>query len=309
MKQCLSDDRLDIKIVATDENEFSPISRYADFFELIPTADSETSESAILNIAKKHKVKGIFAASNYDLPLLLQISPKLRRMGVRVLVPSQETLKIYLDKRETARFLKAQGVSTPELLDPALILKKNAGGTSKPQFPVVVKPFGGQGTTHTHIVANSDELRARMLTRPNSIVQEYIQGEHYTIDFFNDEKGYPVCIVPRARIRVVGSSSIVSRIDMNGAIIELVRKIATRLADPGLMNIQLIRDNQGFLFVHDINPRLAGGVIVSMKAGAPFARWIAEILTDRVSGVKYEILDGLTMSRFFSEIFWKSHSR
>ena len=70
------------------------------------------------------------------------------------------------------------------------------------------------------IVHDCEELvfYHRRVTDP--IIQEFIEGKHYSIDIFNNEQQQPICIVPRIRLKVDGAVSVLCKIDMDVTIIE-----------------------------------------------------------------------------------------
>ena len=61
--------------------------------------------------------------------------------------------------------------------------------------------------------------------------------------------------------------SIVGKIIENKKIYQFIKKLSDKLNFIGNVNIQLIVNKQGKIFLTDINPRISGSIIFSIKAG------------------------------------------
>lgn len=296
--------KVDLELLATDESNVSAISCVADRFEVVPSGTDEELQEWLLRVIAKHDVRGVFAASNLDLPLLRNVKSSVEPRGVRVVVPPENVLALCCDKQKLDMFLTTHHFPTPRILHADEVAKLSVG-SERTGFPLVVKPSRGQGSMNTFVVRDSMDLATRLRVVPDPIVQEYVEGTAYTIDFFNNENGQPICIVPRVRAKVSGSSSVFGIVDMKDSIVDLVRQLAAALGGSGLMNAQLIRTPAEELKIHDVNPRLASGVLLSVKAGAPFLRWLIELMTvGRVVSESCQIQDRIVMRKYCTEWFW-----
>jgi carbamoyl-phosphate synthase large subunit len=294
-----------IRLVGTDEYSPSPISTISDEFEVLPEPTDVTFCDRVIEIVTKYNVIGLVASSNSQLRPLLDIKDHLERIGVRVLVPSARALDISLDKVATGEFLNGHGIRTPKVFSHPRQPKESWDKITAAQLPVVIKPVAGVASVDTFVVKDLKRLEILVKLFPCSLVQEYINGIHYTVDVFSDETGEPFCVVPRIRRHVAGSLSVVGQIDMNPEIISVATAVFQSFREPGLMNLQVIRSMDGCLYVHDLNPRAASGVVLSMKAGAPFAHFLVELLmTGSIVNRDFSIRNGLTMYRSYSEWYF-----
>jgi carbamoyl-phosphate synthase large subunit len=287
--------RRNMQLVATDVTPKSPMRFACDYFEVIPENKGKRLQRSLTKIIKKYNVKGIIGGSNFDLPVLSALSNHYNP-AIRILCPADNIIRIALDKRAYPKFCQSSSLATP------VTFRVDRGET--PVFPCVVKPARGQGSKSTYIVGNPVELQKTLVMVRRPIVQEFIRGDLYTVDIFGDEKGYPICIVPRVRERAIHSNSSVSRIDLNDSIIEISARLGQRLRVRGLYNFQVIRARNGKVYVLDINPRLAPGAVLSIKAGAPFARWTCDLLSKGyIIDKRYHVQDGLEMLRYETQLF------
>src|SRR5579885_366380 len=284
------------ELIGTDVSAASPMRFVCDHFEVVEESSEREFENWLLQIVDNYDVSGVFAASNFDLPALARLTKPLEGKGVRVLCPSKEILGLVTNKNRYPMFCKSIGLSSPK------IFRLESG--ERPEFPCVVKPAYGQGSESTYTVKSNMELSLALSRIFEPIVQEFVGGTHYTVDLFGDEAGIPICVVPRVRVRIKYSCSTVSRVDLNEEIIEAANLIGQQLRISGPYNIQMIRNAQGCIFIHDINPRLASGSVLSTAAGAPFARWICDLLIDGyIATRRYSIRDGLEMFRYQAQFY------
>lgn len=242
-------------------------------------------------------IGGVSVFSNFDIPWVSSIAKELREAGCSVVVPKVSTQEVCLNKRRTGEFIRSLGLDAPATYIDA------DGFSVDIEFPAIVKPECGQASVDVHMARTLEEVRFFSARTPRPLVQEFLLGAHYTIDVFNDEQGLPICCVPRRRVEVSGSSSVVSTVEMRSDLIELGSYVAGKLGDPGLMNVQVICTEDGRCVVHDINPRMASGAVLSMRAGAPFVRWTVELMLGGIQSRRFEVVDGATIMRYLSEAY------
>jgi len=283
-----------IELVATDVIANSPMQLVCDQFCVIPGTKGSVLERTVLEIMQAYGIAGVLAGSNFDLPILARLRKRVR--DVRLLCPSDAVIRLALNKRAYPAFCHQRALLTPRLF------RLEAGEI--PSFPCVVKPSRGQGSKSTYVATSLDEVRDAMQMVTQPVVQEFVAGKLYTVDVFGDEAGAPICCVPRLRERSIHSSSSVSRIELDEDITAVATHLGRQLQIKGLYNFQAIKDPKGRVFVLDINPRLAPGAVLSMKAGAPFARWTCDLLASgSVRDRRYRIRDGLSMLRYETQIY------
>ena len=285
-----------IELVATDVSADSPMQFVCDHFCVIPSTKRTKLADAILKIIKTHRIGGILAGSNFDLPILSRLSPRIREGGVRLLCPSEPTLRIALNKLQYPQFCKKNDLLTPKIYDLTAV--------ETPSFPCVVKPSRGQGSESTYVVRSLEEMQDALRLVNSPVVQEFVSGKLYTVDVFGDESGLPICCVPRLRERSINSNSSVSRIELDKEIIDVSSRLGNQLKIKGLYNYQAIKTETSQVYVLDVNPRLAPGSVLSMKAGAPFGRWTCDLLESGfVRDRRFQIRDGLMMLRYETQVY------
>lgn len=196
------------------------------------------------------------------------------------------------DKVLSARAFENAGLDVPQTY---------RGG--KPVFPLIAKPRRGSASKGIEVISGITDFRRLQNVSDDYLLQTYYpRKEEYTVDCYITQKGEVLCISPRRRIEVVGGE--VSRtvtVDDAG-IIEASRQAIERLGLRGAVTLQYLRElDGGRLMLMEINPRLGGGVVCSVHAGADIP---AMILTE-ASGMPYsgsrEAKSGVMICRYFEE--------
>jgi carbamoyl-phosphate synthase large subunit len=223
-----------------------------------------------------------------------------RAMGVTALVSTAAVNEICSDKRQTYAFFKKVGVRTPRLLDPAQLLNGDGG-----RFPVFLKPARGSSSIGATKIRNAGELSFFLGYVPDAIVQEYAQGDEYTLDILADFQGRVRCVVPRLRMETRAGEISKGMTVKNRAIIAAGKRVVEALPGAvGCLTVQCFLNPDGDVSFTEINPRFGGGFPLSARAGADFPRWIIELLLGRQPHATIDGWDdGVLMLRYDEGIF------
>jgi carbamoyl-phosphate synthase large subunit len=136
---------------------------------------------------------------------------------------------------------------------------------------------------------------------PELVVMEYLPGREYSVDVLarGDAVG-PV--VPRTRSRTRAGISFEGTVEANDRLIEETGAICRRLGLEYAVNLQFRYDADGEPRLIEINPRVAGTVIMSVGAGANVPYYAVKYaLGEAVPDP--EIRWGTRMVRYWQELF------
>ncbi len=166
-----------------------------------------------------------------------------------MLLPESVVVATHLDKLASMRHLASLGIPVP--------ITWRWG---------VVKPREGRGSRGVSILGHSD----------GNIVQEYLDGQEYTVTVLADRQKRLRAIVP---VKVGKKKGITLRAetDADPAVIALCRQIHG--ADPfsGCINIQCIKSADGTVKPFEINPRVSTTTCLAIAAGVDvFALYLDE---------------------------------
>ena len=136
------------------------------------------------------------------------------------------------------------------------------------------------------------------------IVQEFLQGDEFTINIYVDANGELVAAIPHKRLSVrageVEKGCTVSRPD----ICEIAEKLVAALPDPtGVMCFQLVDDHQRGPRVFEINARFGGGYPLADHAGGRFAESLLARVTGKPECASDDWRADVLMTRYDAAIF------
>jgi carbamoyl-phosphate synthase large subunit len=204
-----------------------------------------------------------------------------------------------MHKTETGAFFKKIGIDTPEIYSADDIVR----GCYR--LPLMVKPDDGSASSMVFKAETDEQLEFFRRYVPNAIIQEFIDGDEYTLDVFADLSGTVRCVVPRLRIEVRAGEVSKGMIVKHDRIIGLGKKVGECLPGAcGCITLQCIENRQGEIKMVEINPRFGGGVPLAIEAGADMPKWVLQmVMGQEVGDVEHSYRDGLMMLRYDDAIF------
>ena len=143
------------------------------------------------------------------------------------------------------------------------------------EMPAIAKPRHGSASRGTRISHNIDELM-HLENLQEYLVQEYIEhNREYTVDCYVSQRGEVLVSVPRRRIEVMGGEVTRTQTVRSEKLMEMSHEVLENLKFRGPVTLQFLEDTDtGRFMLMEINPRLGGGVICSIFAGAPITDYI-----------------------------------
>lgn len=264
--------RLGYYTVLCDYLPDNPGQYHADKFYLVSTTDKE----AVLEIAKSEKVDGVLAyASDPAAPTAAYVAEKLGLPG-----NPYDSVEILCNKDRFRKFLAENGFCTPKAKgydDPRSALndiEKNFFN-----MPVIIKPVdssGSKGATVLHSCENSEkalEFAFSFSRCKRVVVEEFIEKKHpYLVggDIF----------VQDGRVVIWGLMNCHRDQNVNPLVpagksfppelededLERAKSVLQNMVDRlhigfGAMNIELVVDGKGDVFLIDVGPRSGGNMI------------------------------------------------
>lgn len=282
------------RVLTTDTDPAAATSHVADRVFLTAPFVSADFDRQVLALCLEQQVTAVLPSIHESVPALLRCRRALEDAGVRVLLPDDAVTRACLDKRATATLFQEAGLRpVPEV--PA----------DSPPFPSVLKALDGAGGRGVFMLDNALDLAAarEKVNRHkanNYIVQEFIDGDEYTIDALCDWDGRVLVAVPRVRIQTKGGETTRGRTVRHPGILAAVEALAKRHRFCGLVTIQCFERNGEVLF-SEINPRFGGGMTFSAAAGAPFADLLHSLLDGQRPAPVTEWREGASFVRAFRD--------
>lgn len=218
----------------------------------------------IVRVAKENEVDII-------LPFVdgaIEIASKVKQFLPDVFIPvgDFETSRIMFDKIEAAKAFEKAGIPIP---------KTYSALTAK--MPAIAKPRKGSASRGIKVFHTLDELM-ELQNLSEYLVQEYIENrEEYTVDCYVSQEGEILTVVPRCRLEVMGGEVTRTITCRNAVLDELSRRVIETFRLRGPVTLQFLHDlDRNRYLLMEVNPRLGGGVVCSIYAGAPITDYIID---------------------------------
>lgn len=227
----------------------------------------------------------------------VQVVSKLKPLLSDVFIPSCDIdmCEIMFDKKLSEQWFVNNGISIPKSYSPE----------GKKEYPIIIKPRNGSASKGIRIIENEEDWNS-ISTPSDYVIQKYISNhDEYTVDCYVDQKGDIISIVPRIRLTVAGGEVVNSLTVRDDNLIHESRRILQCRGFYGPVTIQFIRDKElDMTYVMEINPRLGGGVITSIEAGADISAFILREFMGQKLVPCYDWKDKTLMTRYFKEVIF-----
>src|SRR5699024_6332366 len=105
------------KVIATDCDIKAPALYFADDFEIVPRIDDQNYIEYLLEICKKHNIKGIVSLIDPELEILAQHKDKFEKEGIKLVLSPLEMIQKSFDKQDTYRFLSELSIPAVPTFD------------------------------------------------------------------------------------------------------------------------------------------------------------------------------------------------
>lgn len=214
-------------------------------------------------------------AGEYEIDIILpfvdgaiEIASKVKQLlpGVFIPVGDFETNRTMFDKVSAAKAFEQAGIPIPRTYTAI-----NA------KMPAIAKPRKGSASRGIKIFHTLDELM-QLENLSDYLVQEYIENrEEFTVDCYVSQAGDILTVVPRVRLEVMGGEVTRTITCRNATLDRLSREVIAKFRLRGPVTLQFLHDiDRNRYMLMEVNPRLGGGVVCSIYAGAPITDYIID---------------------------------
>lgn len=290
---------LDMRIVGGDMDPLAAGLFLGDKGYVIPPVNDKAFIPKLLDICKRERVDVAMPVYSADFPVFTKSKDELESHGIRTYAVSSESLAICNDKCRVIEALTEMGVLCPRTWSYEEALENK----NLLAYPLMMKSRSGSGSKGIQKLESVRDLEYHL--KPAYIVQEYLDGEEFTVDAISDLSGVMLAASPRVRTKIYGGLSVRGVTVSDEEILWWTRKIVEGLKLVGPSNVQCKRTTKGELKFFEVNPRFAsGGLPLAVAAGMNSP----EILVRLIMGweiPKISVKPGIVMVRYWDSIFLK----
>jgi carbamoyl-phosphate synthase large subunit len=285
------------KLVAADSDSLAASLKVVDSAHALPPFDDPACKNKLADICNSEAIDAILPMTNKAIEFLDRHREDFSKDNRLAYLQDSKTIAICHDKQKLTGFFEGEGIPCPVTGSAGIF-------TEKGEFPLIAKPKRGEGGKENFVIETERDLNFYAQKYPGHVLQKFIRGEEYSVDWFSDKSGKPYLIVPRIRLAVRGGEVMVSKICMNPQIIELVSQVGLALKLKGPANLQGIMDESGRFLFTDVNLRFGSGAIHTIQAGGDIPEYIyRDLLDERDLITPPAIQNNSVMTRFHDAFF------
>ncbi|MBE0069601.1 ATP-grasp domain-containing protein [Thermoanaerobacterium thermosaccharolyticum] len=283
-------------IVAADCSEMAPALYFADKIYKLPSINDPDYITSIINVCINENISLVVPTIDTDLILLAKNKKKIQeKANTKVLISDIRVIEICRDKIKTQKFLEKNNFGIPKMYTDDELESNDVG------YPLFIKPKSGSSSINAFKVRNKNELMVYKNIIDEPIIQEYIEGEEFTVDAFLDFESNIITIVPRLRIATRSGEISKGKIIKDREIINDVSRLMKVLNPIGHITVQLMKTKNGIKYI-EINPRFGGGAPMSIQSGADSCENLYRLLMGQKLSYNENYRDNIIFLRFDNSI-------
>lgn len=278
----------EVEIVAYELDTQVPIAIEGDVIRGKSFDDPDVIDD-IARVVKERNVNIILPFINSAIEIASLCKEKIE--GVFVPVSDFSTTTRMFDKVEAAKLFKEAGFPIPRTYS-----------VIDNEMPAIVKPRKGGSSRGIKIFHEVDDLML-LADLDKYLIQEYIEhNREYSVDCYVSEEGEILTTVPRERLEIMGGEVTRTKTFRNDHLIDMSRKVIEHFKLTGPVTIQILHDlDKDRYLLMEVSPRLGGGVICSIYAGAPIPDYILLESMGKKVTPSTDWADGVLMARYQKE--------
>jgi carbamoyl-phosphate synthase large subunit len=295
---------IELKVIAIDMDPlWSPACQMADQSYRVPHCNDSGFINQVASICKKHNVSLIIPTIDTELIVYSNSKEYFGEIGTKVMVSSEEFVRISRDKEATAKILSINGVQTPLTWSVNEAIEGGACMT----FPLILKPKAGSSSKGIYIINNKDELYEKAKQGNNYALQEICTGREFTINCFYDHSGACVASVPHYRKFVRDGEVCFAETERVRDFTDIAHRFSEIFKGIyGSICYQAFQSEEGMVKVFEINARFGGGYPICDRAGGTFAKWLLQDLIGLTPDYNDNWEEGVRMLRYDEAVFTKA---
>lgn len=247
----------DINLFAAGQDVLNHAQFLYPIYHKLPSIHEENWITKLNKLCDDNEIEYIFPA--YD-DVIVALAKAAHNINSKIITSPLEAVLITRSKSKTYQHLSGL-VRVPALFFPPY---------DNVEFPLLVKPDRGQGSSGVVVVNDLEELEQAVSSVKDPIVCEYLPGDEYTVDCFSDRDRGLLFNGARERRRTRNGISVNTITKDFPEVEKIALNINRALNMRGAWFFQIKRDRYNEFSLLEVAPRIAGSMACHRVQGVNF---------------------------------------
>lgn len=256
------------------------------FYQVPSIYEMEKYTEELFNICKTNKIDTLIPIIDEEIEYFSKNKDRFKNIGVDICTPEYETVKLCRNKLLTFELIKNK---IPEVYIKTQLFKNiNKDNISYPSF---AKPVSGRASIGCEKITDkiTFEYINHKVDPSTFILQDFVEGEFYAVDFIREAKTKKFnCVARQELVRNKNGCGTVVKIVDDVNLKRYTKEIAEILNYNGVGNIEFIKQNDNY-YMLEVNPRFPAGTAYTVMSGADFINDEIKIIKNREVDLKYDV--------------------
>ncbi|RPH33903.1 MAG: ATP-grasp domain-containing protein [Bacteroidales bacterium] len=232
-----------------------------------PSEGKDALFKRLLEIHEKEKLDVIIPNFDAELFSFIKLEKALGKAGIKTYLPTLEQFE-ERNKSNLSTYGKKYGVNVPSGIE-VFSISDLSNTLKSMKYPVMIK-----GKYYDAYPAYSEEQAVAYFSKMSAkwgfpvIVQEFVKGTEVNVIALGDGKGNLIAAVPMRKQYITDKGKAWGGITIEDqSMLDLAKKIISQTKWKGGMELELIRNSEGQLYLLEINPRIPAWVYLAVGVG------------------------------------------
>jgi carbamoyl-phosphate synthase large subunit len=286
--------------VHASNSDFSIALPLADAYLITPLIYDDTYIPSLLEYCQTNDIQALISLFDIDLLVLAKNREKFEKIGVQLVLASEESVEICNDKWKTYQLLLEMGIKAPKTYLQIEEARKTID-RGEVSFPLIIKPRWGMGSLAIYTVDDDEELKVlykksakevfnsylkyeTLLTPEHPlIIQEKLVGMEYGLDIINDLDGNYITTFAKTKTVMRAGETDIGNTVSSEPFVNIAENLSRKIRHQAILSVDcFVCGNQ--VYVVEMNCRISGHYPLSHLAGVnlplQIVKWLEGKSTD-----------------------------
>ena len=249
----------------------------------------------LLDVCASNHINHIIPLTDLEIDIINEFRYKFAERGIVLCMQSEEVLAIARNKYQLYTYF-SQDAHIPSI--PTSLMNDMNGEIG---FPCIAKPYNGRSSEGLSLVRSKAELDL-ISNKDMYIVQQFMEGSIYTVDYIRHAASGRDMAVPRVELlRTKNGAGLTVQVVSDQSLNNMVAYIGQKLNINGCVNMEFIKNGEQYYLI-DINPRFSAGVAFSVLSGYDMVNNHLNCFTGHVMDAPVQVADHIMVKKYSEKI-------